>query len=443
MNLAVIGAGYVGLVTAACFAEMGDAVTCVDVDAAKIENLDRGILPFSEPGLQPLVARNSKAGRLRFSANLADTIPGQTVFFIAVGTPPGTNSAADVGQVLEVARQIGLHMEDYSVVVSKSTVPVGTAEKIRQVIHQELAARGRAIAFDVVSNPEFLKEGSAVGDFMSPDRVVIGSDSDKARAILRDLYAPFMRTHERMLFMGIKEAEMTKYAANAMLAARISFMNEMANLCDKLGVDVESVRLGVGADRRIGYSFIYPGCGYGGSCLPKDVRALITLAEEQAYDPLVLRAVDRRNALQKQVLFEKITRRFGKDLSGHRFAIWGLSFKPETDDLREAPSLELLRQLIEAGAQIKAYDPIAMDVARRQLPADWFERGLVHLVDRHYDAVLQADALILATEWRIFRNPDLDYLARTMRQPIIFDGRNQYDPERLRQRGFEYTGIGR
>jgi len=443
MNLAVIGAGYVGLVTAACFAEMGNAVTCIDVDAERIGNLDQGILPISEPGLQSLVARNSRAGRLRFSTRLADAIPAHTVFFIAVGTPPDAHSSADVGQVLEVARQIGLHMEDYSLIVAKSTVPVGTAEKIRQVIHRELAARGSAVPFDVVSNPEFLKEGSAVRDFMSPDRVIIGSDSDKAREIMRALYAPFMRTHERMMFMGVREAEMTKYAANAMLSARISFMNEIANLCDRLGVDVESVRLGVGADRRIGYSFIYPGCGYGGSCLPKDVRALIKVAEELSYDPLVLRAIDQRNNLQKRVLFEKITRRFGNDLRGHIFAIWGLSFKPETDDLREAPSLELLRQLVGAGAQVKAHDPVAMDAARRQLPAAWFEQGLLQLVDRHYDAVLGADALVLTTEWRIFRNPDLDYLARAMRQRLIFDGRNQYDPARWRQHGFEYTGMGR
>jgi UDPglucose 6-dehydrogenase len=443
MNLAVIGAGYVGLVTAACFAEMGHNVSCMDVDAARIGSLSQGIVPISEPGLQSLVASNARAGRLRFTSSVVDAIPGHTVFFIAVGTPPGADSSADVRQVLEVARQIGLHMEDYGVVVGKSTVPVGTAEKIGQVIREELAARGRAIPFDVVSNPEFLKEGSAVGDFMSPDRVIIGSDSDTARAIMRDLYAPFMRTHERMLFMGVREAEMTKYTANAMLSARISFMNEIANLCDRLGVDVESVRLGVGADRRIGYAFIYPGCGYGGSCLPKDVRALIKLAEEHTYDPLVLRAIDQRNKLQKGVLFEKITGRFGEDLKGHRFALWGLSFKPETDDLREAPSLDLLRQLIEAGAEIKAYDPVAMDAARRQLPATWFEQHQLQLVERHYDAVSQADALILTTEWRIFRNPDLDYLARTMRQRVIFDGRNQYDPARIRQHGFEYTGIGR
>jgi UDPglucose 6-dehydrogenase len=443
MKLAVIGAGYVGLVTAACFAEMGHAVSCIDVDAARIESLNQGILPISEPGLQSLVVRNSREGRLRFSSRVLDAFPGHAVFFIAVGTPPGADSSADVRQVLEVARQIGLHMEDYSVIVCKSTVPVGTAQKIGEVVHQGLAAQGRVAPFDVVSNPEFLKEGSAVGDFMSPDRVIIGSDSDKAREIMRELYAPFMRTHERMLFMGVREAEMTKYAANAMLATRISFMNEIANLCDKLGVDVESVRLGVGADRRIGYAFIYPGCGYGGSCLPKDVRALIQLAEEQTYDPLVLRAIDQRNQYQKHVLFEKIKSRFGKDLRGHTFAIWGLSFKPETDDLREAPSLDLLRQLIDAGAHIKAHDPVAMDAARRQLPAAWFGQGLLNLVDGHYDAVLQADALVLATEWRIFRNPDLEYLARAMRQRIIFDGRNQYDPARLRQHGFEYMGIGR
>ncbi len=444
MKLTILGTGYVGLVTGACFAEMGNTVTCVDVDVRKIENLRKGVLPIYEPGLEPVVINNFKEGRLRFATSLDEPVALEgNVFFIAVGTPPGEDGSADLQYVLTAARDIGRRITGYSVVVDKSTVPVGTADKVRSAIREELKKRSLDISFDVVSNPEFLKEGAAVEDFMKPDRVVIGTDSEKARAAMHDLYSPFMRNHERMFFMGVKEAEMTKYAANAMLATKISFMNEISNLCDRMGVDVESVRQGIGSDSRIGYSFIYPGAGYGGSCFPKDVKALVRMAHEQAFDPLILNAVEARNEAQKYILSTKIMKRFGPDLRNHVFGLWGLAFKPGTDDMREAPSRVLLEELLGAGARVKAYDPVAMPVAERELPKAWFADARLELVAQQYDVLKDVDALILVTEWKPFRHPDFALMKRLMRQPVIFDGRNQYDPAQLRVDGFEYSGIGR
>ncbi|OHB30183.1 MAG: UDP-glucose 6-dehydrogenase, partial [Desulfuromonadaceae bacterium GWC2_58_13] len=366
-----------------------------------------------------------------------------TVYFIAVGTPPGEDGSADLQYVLAVAREIGRHLQEYAVIIDKSTVPVGTADKVRKTVAAELGQRGVDIPFDVASNPEFLKEGAAVNDFMRPDRIIIGADSSRALEIMRSLYADFSRNHDRILEMGIRDAEMTKYTANAMLATKISFMNEMSRLCDRLGVDVEKVRLGIGSDSRIGYSFIYPGCGYGGSCFPKDVKALIYMAEKNGVEPLILKSVDRRNEAQKHVLFEKIRERFGADLSGLTIGVWGLAFKPGTDDMREAPSVVLLESLIAAGARVLAYDPVAMEVAREELPQSWFESGSLQLTNHQYDALPGVDALVLVTEWKPFRHPDFSAMKRMMKQPVIFDGRNQYDPKSLKAEGFEYRGIGR
>ena len=443
MKLTIIGTGYVGLVTGACFAEMGNTVTCVDIDKNKIEGLKKGILPIYEPGLESVVANNYKNGRLSFCTSLTDPIAESDIYFIAVGTPPGEDGSADLQYVLAVARDIGRHIKGYTIIVDKSTVPVGTADKVRDAIRVELDKRGSDVPFDVVSNPEFLKEGAAVEDFMRPDRVVIGTDSEKVHKVMRDLYLPFMRAHERLLFMGVRDAEMTKYAGNAMLATKISFMNEVANLCERMGVDVENVRQGIGSDSRIGYSFIYPGAGYGGSCFPKDVKALIRMAKDHGYEPKVMNAVEARNEAQKHVLFEKIGRRFGADLKGMTFGLWGLAFKPGTDDMREASSVVLLSELIGAGATIKAYDPVAMPAAKREFPRAWFDSGQLKLADEQYGAVDGADAMILITEWKPFRHPDFGRIRKIMKQPIIFDGRNQYDPVFLREAGFEYSGIGR
>lgn len=443
MKLTVVGSGYVGLVTGACFAEMGNEVTCVDVDQAKIDRLRKGVLPIYEPGLDALVVANAKAGRLHFSTSLKDSMQGTNLFFIAVGTPPGEDGSADLQYVLAVAREIGSHLTDYAVVVDKSTVPVGTGDRVRSVLQAELDRRGVKVAFDVVSNPEFLKEGAAVEDFMRPDRIIVGTDSERARAVMHELYAPFTRNHERTLYMGVREAEMTKYAANAMLATKISFMNEIAGLCERLAVDVESVRVGIGSDSRIGYSFIYPGCGYGGSCFPKDVKALIHTAEQHDFQPKLLQAVEERNEAQKHVLFQKIVRRFGKDLSKKTFGIWGLAFKPGTDDMREAPSLVLLNALIKAGANILAHDPIAMTTIRNETPAAWYASGQLRLVENQYDALVQVDAMVLVTEWKSFRHPDFVRMRSLMKSPVIFDGRNQYEPSSMQEAGFEYHGIGR
>jgi len=443
MNVSIFGAGYVGIVTGACLAEMGNTVICIDKDAAKIEGLKQGRVPIHEPGLEALVASNLRDGRLRFTTSFDEAVASSNIYFIAVGTPPNEDGSADLHHVLDVARDLGRRITSHCTVVDKSTVPVGTADTVRNTIRTELDHRGVQIDFDVVSNPEFLKEGDAVSDFMRPDRVIIGTDNEDATELMRRLYAPYTRSHERILVMGVRDAEMTKYAANSMLATRISFMNEIANLCERLGVDVENVRKGIGSDRRIGYSFIYPGCGYGGSCFPKDVRALVHTAREHGVDPMILNSVEARNEAQKQRLFERITARFGHDLGGFAFGLWGLAFKPGTDDMREAPSLVLLQQLIRAGARVKAYDPVALEVARRTLPVEWFKSGRLTLTEHQYDALDGVAALALVTEWKPFRYPDFGVVKKRMKQPVIFDGRNLYDPAELRGLGFEYFGIGR
>ena len=443
MNLAVIGTGYVGLVTGACFAEMGHDVICVDVDTDKINNLKQGILPIYEPGLDTIVKENYQNKRLHFTTSLPEAMEVANIYFIAVGTPPGEDGSADLQYVLAVAHEIGRHLKAYALIVDKSTVPVGTAEKVQAAISAELQKRDLNIDFDVVSNPEFLKEGDAVSDFMRPDRIVVGAANDKAKALMEELYAPFNRNHQRTIFMGVRDAEMTKYAANAMLATKISFMNEIAGLCERTDVDVENVRIGIGSDSRIGYSFIYPGCGYGGSCFPKDVKAIIHMAEQHEFEPFVLNAVEQRNEQQKHRLAEKIKARFGNDLNGLVFGLWGLAFKPGTDDMREAPAKILLHSLINAGAKVQAYDPIAMEVAPRELPQEWFSQQQLTLAEHQYDALKGVDALALVTEWKPFRNPDFAAMKRLMKQAIVFDGRNQYDPHKMRQEGFEYSGIGR
>lgn len=443
MNITMIGTGYVGLVTGACFAEIGSTVTCVDIDADKIEKLKQGILPIYEPGLEDIVARNFKDGHLKFSADLSVALQESNIYFIAVGTPPGEDGSADLQYVLQVARDIGRNINDYAVIVDKSTVPVGTADKVKETIQQELDKRGVSIDFDVVSNPEFLKEGAAVGDFLKPDRIVIGVESPKAATIMKRLYAPFARNRDKLIFMKVRDAEMTKYAANSMLAVKISFMNEISNICERLGVDVENVRKGIGSDNRIGYSFIYPGCGYGGSCFPKDVRALIRTSHNCGFKAELLESVEKRNEEQKQLLSCKIKHRFGEDLTGKTFCVWGLAFKPGTDDMREASSVVLIESLINAGARVQAYDPVAMGQARREFAADWFGNQRITLVDNQYNALEGADALILVTEWKAFRQPDFNEISVALKNKIIFDGRNQYDPGELEDLGFEYHGIGR
>ena len=443
MKLTIIGTGYVGLVTGACFAEMGSQVTCVDIDKEKINNLKNGILPIYEPGLENLVLENYKEGTLTFSTSLEQASQNSNIFFIAVGTPPGDDGSADLKYVLQVAGEIGRNINGYSVIIDKSTVPVGTADKVRAAIQGELENRGLDIDFDVVSNPEFLTEGEAVNDFLKPDRIIVGADSEKAAAVMKRLYAPFSRNREKIILMNVRDAEMTKYAANSMLATKISFMNEISNICERLGVDVENVRKGIGSDARIGYSFIYPGCGYGGSCFPKDVKALIKTSKDNDFEPELLNAVEKRNVLQKKVLASKIIKRFGKDLSGKVFCMWGLSFKPGTDDVREASSADIIRELIHSGARIKAFDPVAMDQAKKEFPRDWFESGRLIFEANQYKAIENADALLLVTEWKTFRQPDFNLMADTMKNRIIFDGRNQYDPEELLEAGFEYHGIGR
>ncbi len=443
MHIAVIGTGYVGLVTGACFTEMGNHVVCVDVDENKLARLRRGEMPIYEPGLEPIVESAVANRLLSFTNNLGDALAKAEYVFIAVGTPPGEDGSADLKYVLAAARQIGEHLQHYVVVVDKSTVPVGTAEKVHATIAAELQKRGANIEFDVVSNPEFLKEGAAVEDFMRPDRVIVGCDSERARERMADLYAPYLRSSDRLLTMGVRDAEMTKYAANAMLATRISFMNEVANLCDRMGVDVEQVRRGIGSDKRIGYAFIYPGCGYGGSCFPKDVQALIHMSRAHDFTPLVMEAVESRNAMQKQVLFEKIQQHFGGDLRGRKFGIWGLAFKPGTDDMREASSIVLIKALVQAGASVSAYDPVALETAAKELPTEWLADGRVTLLKYQYDVLKDADAMVLVTEWKRFRQPDFDAMKDLMRTPLIFDGRNQYDPDMLVEQGFTYYGIGR
>ena len=436
MKIAIVGTGYVGLVSGACFAEMGIDVTCVDIDQAKIERLRAGDIPIYEPGLDELVLRNTHEGRLHFSTRLADCFDGVEAVFSAVGTPPDEDGSADLRYVLEVAREVGRHMQHYLVVVTKSTVPVGTARKVEAAIREELSKRGVDIPFDVASNPEFLKEGSAIKDFMSPDRVVVGVESEKARELMTRLYAPFMLNNFRVIFTDVPSAEMIKYAANSMLATRISFMNDIANLCELVGADVNQVRKGIGSDTRIGSKFLYPGCGYGGSCFPKDVKALVQTAEQNGYDMRVLKAVEEVNERQKSVLFEKLRRHYG-DLQGKTIALWGLAFKAETDDMREATSLVTIRHLLEAGCTVRVFDPAAMDEAHRRLGD-----AVIYASDI-YDAAKGADALLLLTEWKQFRLPSWARVHDLMRNPIVFDGRNIYDPAEMRKNGFEYYSIGR
>lgn len=437
MKIAIVGTGYVGLVTGTCFSEMGVDVTCVDVQESKIDNLKKGIIPIYEPGLDDLVHRNYKAGRLKFTTDLKECLNEVDVVFSAVGTPPDEDGSADLKYVLEVARTIGQNMNKYILVVTKSTVPVGTAQKVKNVIREELNKRNVNLDFDVASNPEFLKEGNAVDDFMKPDRVVVGIESEKAKSLMERLYKPFMLNNYRLIFTDIPSAEMIKYAANSMLATRISFMNDIANLCELVGADVNMVRKGIGADSRIGSKFLYPGCGYGGSCFPKDVKALIKTAEKNGYTMRVLKAVEEVNETQKGILFEKLVKLFNGDLNGKQIALWGLAFKPETDDMREAPALVLIDKLIKAGAKVKAYDPIAMCECQRRIG------NKIEYATDMYDAVLDADALLLVTEWKEFRLPSWGVLKKTMKQPVVIDGRNIYDRNELQEQGFHYTCIGK
>jgi UDPglucose 6-dehydrogenase len=439
MKLAVIGSGYVGLTSGACFAEMGSNVVCVDKDDIKIKLLVSGKVPIHEPGLEEMVRRNSLAGRLTFTTDLRSAVEQSAIVFIAVGTPPDEDGSADLQYVLAAAAEIAEYMDSYKIIVNKSTVPVGTADMVKQTISAVLVKRAADIAFDVVSNPEFLKEGTAIDDFMSPDRVVIGTDSTEAKHMMKTLYSPFCRTHDRVMVMSIRSAEMTKYAANALLATKISFINEISRLCDEYGADVAEVRNGIGSDTRIGYKFIYPGVGYGGSCFPKDIKALIHMANQKGYDSRILKAVEEVNANQKKVLVSKVRQHFGNDLSGKCFAIWGLAFKPQTDDMREAPSIVVINSLIKLGACIRAYDPVAMTEAERIFAGN----DRVQLCEDEYSALEGADAMLLITEWRQFRYPDFKRIATKLKNPVIFDGRNQYEPKALREAGFSYYAIGR
>lgn len=439
MQITIVGTGYVGLVTGTCLAEVGNNVFCVDSDKNKIELLNRGDIPIHEPGLAPLVGANCDSGRLKFSTEIVEGIEHAEIIFIAVGTPPDEDGSADLSHVLAVAKEIGRRIRKYKVIVTKSTVPVGTADKVKEVITQQLKERSIEVEFSVASNPEFLKEGAAVDDFMKPDRIVIGADDDRAIQTLRELYAPFTRSHERTIIMDIPSAELTKYAANALLATKISFMNEMANLAELLGADIELVRQGIGPDPRIGYHFIYPGVGYGGSCFPKDVQALHRTAKDHGYAARILGAVEEVNNEQKKVMLAKIERHFGPDLSGKRFALWGLAFKPDTDDMRAAPSRVILEGLWERGAQTTAFDPVAQEETARIYP----ERQDLFLVGDPYEALEGADALVIVTEWKLFRSPDFPSMVRRMRDRVIFDGRNIFQPDVAREHGFTYYGIGR
>ena len=439
MRVTIFGSGYVGLVSGACLADAGNHVLCVDIDAGKIERLKRGEVPIHEPGLEALIKRNAEAGRLEFTTDTAMAVDHGLFQLIAVGTPPGEDGAADLRHVLAVARTIGTHMGRYCIVITKSTVPVGTADKVHAEIDHTLAARGAKAEFDVVSNPEFLKEGAAIADFMKPDRVVIGTDNPRTTELMRALYEPFTRNHDRLIVMDIRSAELTKYAANAMLATKISFMNELANIAERVGADIEKVRIGIGSDPRIGYSFIYPGTGYGGSCFPKDVRALIRSAHEAGHEPQVLNAVESVNARQKEVLFRKMQRHFGSALKGRTFALWGLAFKPNTDDMREAPARRLIELLLEAGARVQAYDPVAGAEAQHLYAG---VEGFT-LANSAYDAARGADALAIVTEWQEFRSPDFERLRELLTAPVIFDGRNLYDPTMVSRFGLTYYAIGR
>lgn len=436
MKITIVGTGYVGLVTGACFSEVGIDVTCVDIDEKKIENLKKGIIPIYEPGLEPMVARNVEKGRLHFSTKLSECLQDVNVVMSAVGTPPDEDGSADLKYVLNVAREVAEHMNDYTLIVTKSTVPVGTAEKVRKVMADTLQKLNKDLPFDVASNPEFLKEGDAVSDFLKPDRIVVGVDSEQAKEIMARLYKPFTMNGHPTIFMDITSAEMTKYAANAMLATKISFMNDVANLCEIVGADVNMVRKGIGSDRRIGQYFIYPGTGYGGSCFPKDVKALIKTADTFGYNMAVLKSVEDVNDRQKSVLFAKAMRYFNKDLKGKTFAIWGLSFKPQTDDMREAPSLVVIQKLLDAGAKVKAYDPVAMHEAERVLG------DKVEFVKDQYEALIDSDGLFIITEWPEFKFPSFKILQKLLKTHVVFDGRNIYDRSEMKELGFDYFGIG-
>ena len=437
MNIAIVGTGYVGLVTGTCFAETGANVTCIDVNEEKIAKLKEGIIPIYEPGLEDMVERNVKAGRLHFSTSLVECLDDVEIVFSAVGTPPDEDGSADLKYVLEVARTIGKHINKYTLVVTKSTVPVGTAKKVKAAIQEELDKRGVDVAFDVASNPEFLKEGNAIDDFMSPERVVVGVESERAKKLMSKLYKPFMYVNFRVIFMDIPSAEMTKYAANSMLATRISFMNDIANLCELVGADVTAVRDGIGSDSRIGRKFLYAGCGYGGSCFPKDVKALIKTAEQNGYDMKVLKAVEDVNERQKSILFDKLNRHFGGELKGKTIALWGLAFKPGTDDMREAPSLVLIEKLKAAGCHVRAFDPVAINESRRRIG------DTIYYATDIYDAVLEADALMLVTEWKEFRMPNWKVIKKVMNEPVVFDGRNIFDSDDVQENGFIYHCIGK
>jgi len=439
VKVSIIGTGYVGLVTGTCLAEVGNDVVCLDLDERKIGMLKQGQIPIYEPGLEDMVQRNQAAGRLRFTTDVAESAAHGVIQFIAVGTPPDEDGSADLQYVVAAARAIGQHMNEYKVIVDKSTVPVGTADKVRAAVQEELQKRASGLDFSVVSNPEFLKEGAAVEDFMRPDRIVVGTDNAKATELMRALYAPFQRNHERLIVMDVKSAELTKYAANDMLATRISFMNELANLAEILGADIEHVRHGIGSDPRIGYHFLYPGCGYGGSCFPKDVQALQRTSRANGLELQVLKAVEDANDLQKHILLKKITERFGNDLSGKRFALWGLAFKPNTDDMREAPSRVLIEGLWQRGATVAAYDPAAMEETHRIYGDD----KRLTLCDSPMATMVGADALAIATEWKVFRAPDFAAIKSSLKNPVIFDGRNLYEPKAVREQGLEYFPIGR
>lgn len=436
MKIAVVGTGYVGLVTGTCLAEVGMEVTCIDIDQRKIDNLKMGILPIYEPGLEEMVVRNTSKNRLHFSTDLAESIKGADVAFIAVGTPPDGDGSADLKHVIAVARAIGRSMNNYMVVVTKSTVPVGTAKKVRAAIEEELQQREMPFDFDVASNPEFLKEGAAIDDFLKPDRIVVGIESERAEEIMQRVYKPFLLNGHPIIFMDIPSAEMTKYAANSMLATKISFMNDIANLCEIMGADVNMVRKGIGSDGRIGNKFIYPGIGYGGSCFPKDVKALIKTAYDNGYEMKILKSVEAVNENQKNVLFNKVQKHYQGDLAGKTFALWGLSFKPKTDDMREAPSLVIIERLLEAGCQVKAYDPVAMKEASHILG------DKITYANDQYDALIDADALLIITEWPEFRSPNFNVLSKLMKDRVIFDGRNIYDIKQMQEAGFTYYGIG-
>lgn len=437
MNITVVGTGYVGLVTGACFAEMGNAVTCVGTDNEVITRLNDGQSPVFEPGLDAMIQNNSKAGRLSFSTSLTQN---SDVYILALDALAGENQQETV---LHWAASIAAVLGNYAIIVNKSAAAVGTTDQIQQVVEETLAGRGVSVEFDVVSNPEFLKEGVAIDDFMRPDRIVVGVENQRARNAMSELYQSFSRNHDKLMFMGVRDAEMTKYAASAMLATKISFMNEIANLAESVGVDIEQVRKGIGSDSRIGYSYIYPGCGYGGSFVPQDVQTLIRMGQENGCETGILNSIETRNNSQKQRLFEKLKQRFGDDMTGRTIGVWGLAFKPGTDDMREASSIKLINSLLDAGAKVRAYDPVAMDVAKLHFPDTVFSEQRIVLCEHQYDALADADAMVLVTEWKPFRQPDFNAIKKLLKQPVIIDGRNQYDPYSLKSQGFDYSGIGR